>query len=177
MEHVNSILVGVASSLTASFLFLLVLARLRPRILISDKIAKVEEQNGETWYSVKILNRTRFDLIKVFAEFHIVTPKKKYGGYIIHAEKLDLIRSEVLVLSKFDASDKEAKYAFRFRSTAYLEKDWVDQESYIRFRVYAAHSLSGFGKVFSKDYYDKEVDIVSGDFEYGNSLRVISSPR
>jgi hypothetical protein len=46
MENVIFIIIGVLSSLTALFVFLLCLSRLRPKILISSQIEKGKTSQG-----------------------------------------------------------------------------------------------------------------------------------
>jgi hypothetical protein len=76
-------------------------------------------------------------------------------------------------LSKFDKQDKTAAYAYRFRSYDALDDLWShDAQSYLRFRVQATHSVSGFSRVFRKDYYTKRNSVIDGEFDFGDSMKI-----
>lgn len=173
IDYLVSVSIGVLSSFVASLIFLLFLTRVRPKIEISDKIAKSVSPTGEPIYRIKIINKTRRSIINVKAELQLVTPTVTPGGIIQKTKTIPLKRSEIMEISKFDLKDKTAGYAFRFVIYENLEELWKDEtRSFLRFRVYAVDSLSGFGRVFVKEYHTKRNSIKEGDFEFGNSLEI-----
>lgn len=74
-------------------------------------------------------------------------------------------------INKFDLKDKEAHYVYRFNTYEDIESFLQDNRSYLRFRIYAIHSFSGFGALYTKEYYTRN-DIVEGSFNHGNSVDV-----
>jgi hypothetical protein len=168
-----SILLGAISSLIASVVFLLFLTRVRPRIIISECIAKGTSANGKAIYRIKVINRTRVPIINVKAQLHFMRPTVAPGGIIYISKEIKLQRSEIMELSEFNLKDNTAAYAYRFRSYEDLDESWNDdKQSYLRFRLYATHSISGFSRVFRKDFHTKRNSIVDGDFAFGNSVEV-----
>ena len=173
MQIVVSIIIGILSSLTASFVFLFCISRLRPKIIISGHIAKGRDLHGETVYRVKIINKSKRTIINVKANLHLMTPKIVPGGLIVNAKMIQLKRDDPMQIAGFDQKDKEASYAFRFQTYEDIDKLWDnDATSYLRFRIFAMDSLSGLGKVFRQDYHTKRNSIVDGEFEFGNSVQV-----
>lgn len=173
MDNLAAIILGVLSSLVASIIFLLFLTRLRPKIEISDQISKSVSSSGKTIYRIKIINRTRVPIINVKAQLHRMIPNTVPGGIIYISKEITFQRHEIMELSKFDKKDKTASYAYRFRSYDVLEDLWQDDtQAYLRFRIYATHSVSGFSRVFRKDYFTKRNTIITGEFDFGASMKV-----
>jgi len=173
IDHLLSITIGVLSSLGASIIFLFFLTRIRPRLDISDQIAKTVTSNGETIYRIKIINKTRVPIMNIKAQLHIMTPTTVPSGIIYISQNIPLQRSELMELSKFDKKDKTASYAYRFRSYKSLDDLWGDDDhSYLRFRIQATHSVSGFSKVFRKDYFTKRNSVLDGEFDFGDSMKI-----
>ncbi len=171
--HLQSILIGVLSSLVASIVFLLFLTRLRPKIEISNQVARTVTSTGKTIYRIKIINKSRVPIMNIRAQLHVMTPTTVPSGIIYVSKDISFQQSAVMELSKLDKQDKTAAYAYRFRTYDSLDDLWNnDSQSYLRFRVQATHSVSGFSKVFRKDYYTKRNSIVDGEFDFGNSVNI-----
>jgi hypothetical protein len=95
------------------------------------------------------------------------------GGIIYISKEITFQKSDILELSSFDSKDNTAAYAYRFRSYEDISELWKDDtQAYIRFRLYATHSVSGFSRVFRKDYQTKRNTIKEGEFTFGNSTEV-----
>jgi hypothetical protein len=172
-DYVVPIILGALSSLIASVLFLLFLTRLRPRVVISECIAKGMDSKGEPIYRIKVINRTRVPIINVRVQLHFMRPTVVPGGLIYISKEITFQRSDILELSPFDLKDNTAAYAYRFRSYEDISKLWNDDtQAYLRFRLYATHSVSGFSRVFRKDYQTKRNTLKEGDFAFGNSTEV-----
>ena len=53
-----------------------------------------------------------------------------------------------------------------------MDQLWQDDATgFLRLRVFATHSLSGFSKIFVRNYYKKSV-IVGGEFTAGDSFNI-----
>ncbi len=173
INYLVAVIIGILSSLAASLMFLLFLTRIRPKIIISDQISKGIGSRGERVYRIKIINKTHRPIINVKAQLHLMTPTVTPGGIIMKSKEIPLKRSEIMQISKFDVKDKTAGYAFRFLTYENIEDLWQeDTRSFLRFRIYATDSLSGFSRVFSKDYHTKRNSIKEGDFVFGSSLEI-----
>lgn len=75
-----AIIVGVASSFVSSALFLMAMNRLKPRIEISPIISRYTDENGQSVYVVKILNKGSRDVININIVFHLVKEIIVSGG-------------------------------------------------------------------------------------------------
>jgi len=168
----SEIITGVIVGLVTSVIFLYALSRVRPRFQISERIAKRITPSGNTQYLVKILNRSRRSAIDIRARLHLMTPTMAPGGVVLRSKRLELSRGELFELPGFSRKDQEARYAFRFLTEEHLEDLWEDESQYLRFRLFASDSLSGFGRVFVRDFHMKRVSVVEGDFEVGSSLEI-----
>lgn len=172
-NYLLSIVIGILSSLIASIVFLFFISRLRPKIIISKTIAKGQSSEGKTIYRIKIINKTRRSIINIKAQLHLMTPSVVPGGIILKSKEILLKRSDPMEISRFDHKDIEGRYAFHFVTYEDLEALWLDDvHSYLRFRIFAMDSLSGFGKVFTQDYHTKRNSLICGDFEFGYSLKI-----
>ncbi len=181
-----NIFLGLLSSLIASFLyFYLFFINLKPKITIADKVSKLVNKDNHLEYEIKIINANpRRSTINVKAELLLVTRRSIPGGMVLETEHVPLFRDEIFEITRFDpkknVNEDEARYAFRFRSIQSkkeepsLEQQWEDDtNTYLLFRVFATDPLTGLGKIFSKQYYKKETDIIEGDYGFGPSLEVV----
>jgi hypothetical protein len=152
MTYFLSIIIGIMSSLAASLLFLLFLSRLKPRIVISSQIAKEKISENKIVYKIKVINKGVRSIINIKARLHLMILKVVSGGVMVRSIEIPLIRTDPLEIPGFDPKDVQASYAFRFRTYEDLDAIWNDDStSYLRFRILAMDSLSGFGKVFKQD--------------------------
>lgn len=69
---------------------------------------------------------------------------------------------------------KGSKYnRVQFRTYEDLDKIWDDDKNcFLRFRYFATHSFSGYGKVFTHNYFVKKHSIKEGSFEFANSFKI-----
>lgn len=121
MEVVTTLLLGALASLTASFMVLFVLSRLKPQLKISPVIGKGSNSRGVSCYRIKVINLGRRPIFDMRARLHLVTPANVRGGPIDRTQYIELRQSEIFMLHRFDRNDQEAKYAFRFLTYAPLE--------------------------------------------------------
>lgn len=166
-----AIIVGVASSFASSALFLMAMNRLKPRIEISPIISRYTDENGQSVYVVKILNKGPRDVININIVFHLVKEIIVSGGRVFRSERLELRTNNILSIPKFNKKDKDANYAFRIRCFENLEAKWnANQNSYLRIRLTAEDAISGSTIVQEQKYFLSSSSIQEGQFEWGNSF-------
>ncbi len=171
-QHFLSIILGILSSLAASFVFLLCISRLRPRIEISPNISYREDEKGKR-YVFKILNKTSRPIINVRCRLNVVSPKAVPGGLVFNNKNVRLERDEVFLIDKYDKKDKDANYAWRFVCREDIDSEWTEGNgSYLIFRVMATDSLSGLSKYYCHRFYTKRDSIKTGSHRFGDSLQV-----
>jgi hypothetical protein len=167
-------IIGIISSLAASGMFLFAISRFRPNLEISPVISKRIDDQGNTNYFVKVINRTRSPVINIKTHMSITSPRNVAGGTVYYLHPIKLRTSEMMELAAYDPNDQDAHYAVRFMILGDLDTAWSEAEtSRVRFQIYATHSFTGFGKAFERFYYQKRTDLVEGDFKFGDSLEVV----
>ena len=171
MNDYLAIIIGLLSSLLASLMFLYFLNTQRPKIIISEQIAKSHNIDGHVEYQIKTINKTLRSITNIQAQLFLTTPTKIPGGILEKNDEIQLRTKNLYEMAKFDKKDKTAKYVFRFICEEDIEKKW-NENSFLRFKISASHSLSGLISVFSKDYQTKEKSIKEGEFEFGKSLKI-----
>lgn len=167
---IESILIGVFSSLSASALFLVLLFRLRPKLEVSSEIADQSDDGGPC-YAFKIVNRSRYQAFDISLEAMLITPKQVPGGPVNHVTELILRKSHFQECGGFSPADKEAHYAFRVATLDNLRDLWVSDTQYLRVNVVSRHALSGFSGVQTMIFNTKS-QIKKGKHRFGNSLVV-----
>jgi len=169
MDVVGTIALALLTSFVASALFLLSLTRIRPKFAISPQIAR-SVRGEELSYAIKVINRTRFDLIDVRARLENLVIIAGVNNPLTRRRHIPLRFSEILVLSKYDRDDRQADYAFRFTTASELSVRTLGKNTIIRFSIIAKHSLSGFSSASEQRY--GLTDIVDGTFATGDSLSI-----
>jgi hypothetical protein len=170
-QSFNNIISGIISSSLVLYLF----TRLKPCIYISDKIAKRKIKSGTHLYKIKIINRSSYSAINIQAELSIVNeifPNQDGDKETNDLEPVNLKKKEIFQLDKYSRRTDYTPYTFSF----VISKDELDkyledsQNKYLRFRVFAIHSLSNIGKVFEKKY--EVSSIIEGDFSPGDLFAI-----
>jgi hypothetical protein len=88
MDNLLSIIIGVLSSLSASFVFLLFISMLRPKIIISKQISVVEREG--TVYVIKIINKGKRPIVNIKARLYLMTPTVVPGGIVNVTRQIQL---------------------------------------------------------------------------------------
>jgi hypothetical protein len=178
MSILIALTIGVLGSLIASVLFLIFLYRFTPRILISQKIARLEDDEGRIYYQIKIANFTTRSVVDInFALYRVdVTMASEYGQQVqvkwLEEIPLNLSSKKIPELSPFNPGRKSTTdYACKIRTYESIENQWKGNNTYLRFIVYATDSLSGLNKVFSKDYISRN-ELVDQPFKIGELKRI-----
>jgi hypothetical protein len=109
----ETVLIGVASSFTASLLFIIFLYRLRPRIVISPDIAKEAQPNCNAIYTFKVANRTRYPVIDFKLELILLTPANLPNGTCSQAKILSKLERFELESGTNPTLDNELFFAYR----------------------------------------------------------------
>lgn len=168
-----SILVGVISSVIASLLFLyLFLAKKVPIIEIAPFISKESDDKGGYVYWFKYVNKTDYPIYNVQVEAYFLTPIGSDGGTNLKITDLNVKHTTYTHVPCKKKDDKNAQHAVQVRCLDDISGTWINQSSYLRFDVTAKHELSGFSKVFSKEFHNKNTSIKSGTFKFGDDLTI-----
>ena len=154
----EELMVGVIGGVLSGFLVFVLLARLKPRIEISEKI----EHPVDSRYVIEIINRTKAPVVDLKAELQLVRSGSERQVAIERTQSIALLKHEIFELAKFDANDPRVDYAYRFVTNEDLGQRWHEGHI-LRFRVHAIHSWSNFGKTFTRDYHHKNSDIIAAD--------------
>ena len=164
------IFLSISTGFIGSLLVVLFLYSLRPRIEISHEVSERISESGPS-YGFKMINKTPYSIFDVQIIVELITPKSVPGGQIISTDKLQLTNGKFFVVQKFDKADKEARYAFRVRTSDNIRALWVADSQYLRISVVGRHALSGFYGVFQQSFFTK-ADIKVGSHQYGLGMHV-----
>ena len=175
INHLLEILLtGVIVGVVANALYLLMLSRLRPKVQISEHIAKGEEPHTGMRFRVKVINRTRWPITDIKAQLHLVWNRQEAGGAIYRSKLIRLVQDAPIAIDKYSKKDTEANYAYRFATQEPLDTIWVDDaQQFLRFRLICKHSLSGFGGFFVQDFRVKRHAIRNGSFVKGDTCEIV----
>jgi hypothetical protein len=159
--------------LTANGMFLFIISRFRPKIDISQHIAYRLDKNGQPVYRIKVINRTKHPIVDIKAQLHVFRSRQTATGEIWVSTSINFKQSDPIMIDKHDKIDKDANYAYRFVTYENIDNIWNDENiQFLRFRIYAKHSISGFGKFVSKDYRLKRNTIKEGEFSKGDTFEI-----
>ncbi len=168
-KAVLAIFVGVI----ANGMFLCIMSKLRPKIDISPHVARRTDKNGKPNYRIKVINRTKYPIVDIRAQLHVFTSRQTATGDIWASTAITLKQSDPITINKYDKKDKDVDYAYRFVTYQDVESIWNDDNiQFLRFRIYARHSVSGFGTFASKDYRLKRNCIKEGEFSKGDTFEI-----
>lgn len=184
----SNVALGVLGSFIASILFLAALFARRPRLRISDRIARTD-LNEKPAYAIKVVNVGWFDCINLRAELVLVQPDKVAGGIAKRIAPVPLLKDCVFVLRSPRSAGAQGSVAFVFVTQDDLAVTWKKQEDrwqanhpnepevrpYIHIVVYGQDGLSNFGRVFDMSYKSAYHDLQTGEFEHGSSLEICST--
>ena len=171
MEWSESLFIGIVGSFVASGLFLLTLACLKPRLKVSEHLAKHTNENGTEVYTLKVINRSWTRAVDVEVEgIHIIKKPHNHGA-LLTATDVAFVRPRLFKLHGFRNGDKDAKYAWRISIVDDLQALWgKDHHKSVQILVKARHPWSGFTTWVIKTYYNEKGTIQVGEFEVGNSM-------
>lgn len=169
----DAVLIGIITSIFGSGSFLLILWLFKPRLKLSPNIAHFEHRvEGEIW-ALKIINPSKFfSLFDVSISLYSISDYNVYGGKNGHLSKIELKKDKIEFIPtlKSKEKDKDAKFA-RLLFTSCDLKGVLEKEESILLHVKACHELSGFSKVFQREYFSKSI-IQEGKFSHGDSFDI-----
>jgi hypothetical protein len=173
MGTLESVVVGILSSVAASVLWILMLSRLTPKLSISPVIAEDPETDPETpVFRIKVVNRSRRAAMDLRFQVDLMTFRVK-GGNVNRRVPLKCGNAP-LMFPRYDRSDKDHGNAYRLRINSDIRKLLREQpNASIRLQIFARHELSGMGKVFEQRYFHPNSEIVTGTFVRGQDLALI----
>ncbi|WP_284745473.1 hypothetical protein [Amycolatopsis sp. RTGN1] len=170
METVEAIAVGILSSVVASALWILILSRLTPKLIISPEIA---EDPVSPVFRIKVVNLSRRAAVDLRVEAHLVTPIGARGGSVNRRTTLKC-GNPPLVLPRRDRSSKEHDNAYRLRIDSNVrELQSAHSSSFIRLQIFARHEVTGMGKMFEQRYHHPSSEIVVGSFVHGHDMTLV----
>ncbi|MCK5057982.1 MAG: hypothetical protein KAT34_15105 [Candidatus Aminicenantes bacterium] len=158
---------GILSSFAASFLFIfLIYHKSRPKLEISEHIAKCSGGG----FRIKVVNRTKYPVINVKAELHRIKLQNTPGGKRKHFYEIPMKIKEILVLTKFEDTKTNERYAWVFQTSENLDQVF-EEGDYLLFWIVAQSAFSNATKVSEKSYYTVGC-VIDGSFQYGPSLKI-----
>ncbi len=171
MHIITDIALSILSGLVASAVFLFILFRLRPKIEISPWIARQKDQD-EIDFAFKAINRSSRPCHNVCVEATLAQPKYVNGGITYWTTTIEIKKPKVFQMERFDETDTNAHYAWRFVTGEDLDALWDTEDSIIRFRVLATDSVTNFSRVFTREFHLARDSIKDGTHNFGADLGV-----
>lgn len=178
-ENINQSLInGVATSIIGSFVFLGLLFILKPNLKISPNIAHYEsiegdKAGGQDAFVFKIVNKSwLFSANDVHVQLFHATFYNVADGRNIRFEEIDLRKSRSKSICGKCFKRSEAGYAHLFATNENIRNVFNNNSDYLMLQVSSKHSLSGFSKMYQKDFYHANC-ISRGTFAFGDKYKVI----
>src|SRR5690606_22749720 len=173
------ILLSVISGIVSSAIFLFVLSRLKPSIRICNRIA-YDPKTGK--YLLKIINRSLFfKIYDINVNLSSICIVQTLNGENVKIQPIKLTLSSIRAMQRFNWKHlfqneihKENRlrsrtdYAAIFSSKEDL-RAIIENQNFIRFEVYAKHTLTGFARIFTYDYKHSG-NIIDGTYLSGNTF-------
>lgn len=114
---------------------------------------------------------TDCEIFDIHIELTFYKPIGDYNGGNLQGKEIRLKDNFLSYMPCNSSNDPHNLHAVRIRTTENIEQIWDDTNSFIRLSIIAKHSLSGFNKVFIKDFISKQC-ITEKRFLSGNDLTV-----
>lgn len=169
---INGLVTGFISALCASGVFVYIMYSQRPKLVLSNKVAKTSHED-KTYYTFKVINAGKRDAVSVSAELFLIQPHPVEGGTGYNIIEIPLVRNKLFHLRPLSKVGAKFGGVFEFITISDLEDDWRKYTgSYLLFRVFAQDSLSLFSQVYDSEFEDMEKDIIVGRFAKGASMKI-----
>jgi len=111
MTTLITIILGITASFIASLIFSYLFTRLKPNIKTSEKIAYSNNS-----FKIKIINKGWFSATNVKAELSYIRYFDVPNGRERMSKKIELEKSELFSLDKFDKNSEFATYSYRLKT-------------------------------------------------------------
>lgn len=165
----SNLAAGIVSGVIASLLIYLMVYRIRPKILLSNKLCYNPKSNV---LQIKIVNKSNCCLTDVI--YHLHFAHRSADGLCTIDEILPH-KPRLEFFEAYSRNDKDANYAVRMSYPLQDEfnpnSDKYSRDGYFIFTCYAKHSVSGTTTFVKQEYQQK--DIQCGKFEMELSTRIL----
>lgn len=174
MATLQSIIIGILSSIAASALWILIISRLTPKLVISTEIAEdPDAPPGSPTFRIKVVNRSRRAAMDLRFQVDLMTPLRAKGGTVNRRLPLQCGNAP-LMFPRYDRSNKDHDNAYRLRINSDIRSLLREHTTAsIRVQIFARHEVSGMGRVFEQRYYHPSSEIVMGTFVRGQEFTLI----
>jgi len=172
MTLTQNILLNIACSIVASFIFLfLVLLFFKPKVRLSPFVCKGRFMEGDNidYFFIKIINVSFFSAYDVSVELLEVDSYPTINGQMNNRFiPLTLVLNHISNIPGYRPSwiRKNAPYAIRVRTVEDINKILSSDYKSVMVKVTLRHGLTGLVKVLTKEYTDCG-QIKNGKFDYG----------
>lgn len=174
-NYLGIVFTSFFTSFISAIFFLLMMKQFKPNILISPEIAQSFDSYGKEKYTIKVINKTKYNIYDIEAQLHIVRQECTPTGCIEKTEIIAFKRENPFILTKFDKKDKNANYAYRFLTYENLNLICATNNiNSLRFRLICKHELSGILGYFNHEYIIRGNFIKNGNFIVGDSFEIDS---
>lgn len=170
-DIIESIITGILSGAISSIIIYCLVFKIKPKILISDQIAKSFE-NDKCIYRIKIVNKSKFDVFNV--DCHLYYCYTQEDG-IIQITEISPIKTRITHISRYNKKDENNEHAVRlsFDITEKYEHQLLsDENAFFQLTVVATHGFTNTSTHIEKKYLSN--NIKNGRFETGNSMKILS---
>lgn len=172
MSIIIGLISGLFSGVLSSIIAQLILKTQKPRLNISDSIAKKAAEEGYE-YRIKVVNRTHHYVKNMIIYAQLITNINSVDGTLLKVQPISLVHKDITFIEPYNKSDDSALYAIRLRLTDNLEKLWnEDDHTYLELKIYCENESNGSGKVFKKVYNKKSIAIIEGEFKTKRSMEI-----
>lgn len=172
----QSMLLGALSSFISSFVFIFsMLFLFKPKIAISNFMCKgqLPQEPGSYFCFIKVVNKSWFNAYEIKAVLQKVRtyPTPPVGMTNNRVTNLTLVLDQLTHLAPYRPYwiRKEAKHAYRFRTTEDITAIVNNDLESVRIQIFAKHGLTGLTKVFVEQYSHIS-QIKRGTFTYGTKI-------
>ena len=167
-DVIVALLIGIISGLVSSLCYFLFMRAVKPKIVVAPSI--VVKTTGEaTNYSIKVVNKTKSDLIDIYYTFQIysISPDG-----IVDTSYIEPTKPILRHIEKCSKSENDT-YAIRLSFSDEMQRTLLG-DSYLVFTIYATHAFSG-GRIVLQTKYKETQLIENGTYETGKSVKILRS--
>ena len=119
---ITGVISGVISSIIATCIIGVYYKSKKPRIIISNKIAK----NDLDEYRIKIVNKSPFYLSNVIVHARLITILNGMGGNVISVQNLDVPPAHIQLIDPYSTDKSNSSYAIWIGISKMLDTIWTD---------------------------------------------------
>lgn len=173
----NDYMVEIMGGVFLSFIGLCLVWFLRPKVKISTKIARVEN-NGKIEYQFKVRNRSKlFKLVDVHFELTFLKPVTSPNGMNLAIKKVNLKSNKIWFLNTLPWIWQKNVYGtYAIVLTVDEDYDLIDKWRegngiFLDLKVIAKNNFSGITSIIHQKY-DHSSCVTNGYFKHGKELDI-----